>query len=84
LPNDDTEQAREHLKHRVYSDYLLNGEYFKAPIGDNPQKIVDLGTGAGFWPIDGSYPPFPLTPSLRNLERRSAALRLHCFGVDFM
>ncbi|KAL6884241.1 S-adenosyl-L-methionine-dependent methyltransferase [Trichoderma longibrachiatum] len=52
LPNDDTEQAREHLKHRVYSDYLLNGEYFKAPIGDNPQKIVDLGTGAGFWPID--------------------------------
>ncbi|UKZ73652.1 hypothetical protein TrVFT333_001302 [Trichoderma virens FT-333] len=52
LPNDDTEQAREHLKHRVYSDYLLNGEYFISPIGDNPQKIVDLGTGAGFWPID--------------------------------
>ncbi|KAL7949998.1 S-adenosyl-L-methionine-dependent methyltransferase [Trichoderma barbatum] len=52
LPNDDTEQAREHLKHRVYSDYLLNGDYFISPIGDNPQKIVDLGTGAGFWPID--------------------------------
>ncbi|KAH0532187.1 hypothetical protein TsFJ059_000914 [Trichoderma semiorbis] len=52
LPNDDTEQAREHLKHRVYSDYLLNGDYFISPIGNNPQKIVDLGTGAGFWPID--------------------------------
>lgn len=57
MPNDDTEQAREHLKHRVYSDYLLNGEHFISPIGDNPQKIVDLGTGAGFWPLDGSSHP---------------------------
>ncbi|KAK5998338.1 Methyltransferase pytC [Cladobotryum mycophilum] len=52
LPNDEPEQAREGYKHKLYSDYVLGGKHFLAPIGNNPQKIVDLGCGAGFWPLD--------------------------------
>lgn len=52
LPNDDVEQVREGLKHKLYLDYLLDGNLFLAPIGDHPQKIVDLGTGVGFWAQD--------------------------------
>ncbi|KAM0362512.1 hypothetical protein ACHAO7_006164 [Fusarium culmorum] len=54
LPNDDAEQVREGLKHKLYLDYLMDGELFLAPIGDNPQKIVDLGTGVGMWAQDGT------------------------------
>jgi hypothetical protein len=32
---------------------LLDGRLFLAPIGDNPQKIIDLGTGFGQWTIEG-------------------------------
>ncbi|KAI5463166.1 S-adenosyl-L-methionine-dependent methyltransferase [Mariannaea sp. PMI_226] len=52
LPNDDTEQFREALKHKLYIDYLLDGKLYLAPIGEHPQKIVDLGTGVGFWAQD--------------------------------
>ncbi|KAM4056644.1 methyltransferase [Hirsutella rhossiliensis] len=52
MPNDDAEQLREGVKHKLYVDYILGGGLFLAPIGDNPQKIVDLGTGFGFWALD--------------------------------
>lgn len=52
LPNDDAEQVREGLKHKLYLDYLMDGKLFLAPIGDYPQKIVDLGTGVGLWAQD--------------------------------
>lgn len=55
LPNDDVEQVREGLKHKLYLDYLLDGNLFVAPIGDHPQKIVDLGTGVGFWAQDSWF-----------------------------
>ncbi|KAF5258214.1 hypothetical protein FOXYS1_11231 [Fusarium oxysporum] len=55
LPNDDAEQVREGLKHKLYLDYLLDGKLFLAPIGNNPQKIVDLGTGVGMWAQDGAW-----------------------------
>lgn len=57
LPNDDVEQAREGMKHKLYLDYILDGKLFLAPIGDHPQKIVDLGTGVGFWASDSSCSP---------------------------
>ncbi|CAI6089763.1 hypothetical protein V2G26_006830 [Clonostachys chloroleuca] len=58
LPNDDTEQLREGLKHKLYMDYIFEGKICSAPIGDHPQKIVDLGTGFGFWASDAAekYP----------------------------
>lgn len=35
----------------------MDGKLFLAPIGDNPQKIVDLGTGVGMWAQDGKIHP---------------------------
>ncbi|KAI9167115.1 putative methyltransferase tdiE [Paramyrothecium foliicola] len=52
MPNDDLEQSREAIKHKLYVDYILEGKLLLAPIGDYPQKIVDLGTGVGFWAQD--------------------------------
>lgn len=53
LPNDDAEQLREGMKHTMYVDYIFDGKLFSAPVKEYPQKIVDLGTGVGFWAMDG-------------------------------
>ncbi|PHH66821.1 hypothetical protein CDD81_5953 [Ophiocordyceps australis] len=52
MPHDDREQLREGLRHRLYIDYLHQGNPLLAPVGNNPSKIVDLGTGYGFWALD--------------------------------
>ena len=52
LPNDETEQNREDMLHAMMLE-ATDGRHFYAPIGDNPQKIADLGTGTGIWAIDG-------------------------------
>jgi hypothetical protein len=54
LPNDDEEFKRESLRHIMLKE-LMRGELYLAPIGDNPQKIIDLGTGFGEWAIEGSW-----------------------------
>lgn len=46
IPNDDSEQDREDMKHAMMLE-LTDGELFYAPIGDHPQSIVDIGTGTG-------------------------------------
>ena len=46
IPNDDIEQAREDMKHVMLME-LTGGKLFFAPIGEHPQKIVDMGTGTG-------------------------------------
>ncbi|RTE77573.1 hypothetical protein BHE90_007955 [Fusarium euwallaceae] len=28
---------------------VLDDKLYKAPIGDNPQRILDIGTGTGIW-----------------------------------
>lgn len=33
----------------------MDGKLFLAPIGDYPQKIVDLGTGVGLWAQDSLF-----------------------------
>ena len=46
LPNDDQEQYREELAHFLFIK-LLDDRHYLSPIGNNPQRIIDLGTGTG-------------------------------------
>lgn len=39
------------LVHHIYS-LLLDGKLHRAPLGENLQRILDLGTGTGIWAID--------------------------------
>ncbi|RSL46430.1 hypothetical protein CEP54_013850 [Fusarium duplospermum] len=50
-PNDEEEQDRMDLVHHIYS-LILEGKLHLAPIGDNPQRVLDLGTGTGIWAVD--------------------------------
>jgi methylase of polypeptide subunit release factors len=39
------------LNHEIVLQ-LLEGQLHKSPIGENPQRILDVGTGTGIWAID--------------------------------
>lgn len=62
IPNDDIEQNREDMKHAMVLE-LTDGKLVYAPIGDHPQKVIDLGTGTGIWAIDfaDKYPSAQVT-----------------------
>ncbi|KAK7999289.1 hypothetical protein PG990_011889 [Apiospora arundinis] len=51
IPNDDREQSREDMKHAMMLE-MTDGKLFYAPVGDYPQKIIDIGTGTGIWAIE--------------------------------
>lgn len=51
LPNDVVEQDRLDLQHALFA-VLLNQKLFLAPLGENPQNILDIGTGTGIWAIE--------------------------------
>jgi hypothetical protein len=53
FPNDEAEQDREDMKHTMLFN-LCGGKLHLAPI-ENPQNIVDLGTGTGIWCIDSRW-----------------------------
>lgn len=50
FPNDDTEQDREDMKHAMVMN-LCQQLHF-APISENTQRILDMGTGTGIWAIE--------------------------------
>ncbi|KAG0645880.1 putative methyltransferase tdiE [Hyphodiscus hymeniophilus] len=51
LPNDDIEKDRLDLQHALFILTFHNNLYL-APIGDNPQRVLDLATRTGIWAID--------------------------------
>lgn len=51
FPMDDKELERMDICHTKYFA-LLDKKHFLAPIGDNPQRILDLGCGTGIWCMD--------------------------------
>ena len=50
-PNDERHANAMDSFHHTYS-VMLEGKLFLAPIRDNVQKILDIGTGTGIWTID--------------------------------
>ncbi|KAJ4250119.1 hypothetical protein NW762_011929 [Fusarium torreyae] len=56
------EQERMDLAHHIYG-LLFQGELHVAPIGKNPQRVLDLGTGTGIWAMDfaDQYPSAEVT-----------------------
>ncbi|KUJ08667.1 S-adenosyl-L-methionine-dependent methyltransferase [Mollisia scopiformis] len=50
FPNDESEQEREDMKHAMVVN-LCGGKLHYAPL-ENPQNIIDVGTGTGIWAID--------------------------------
>ncbi|KAH6713325.1 S-adenosyl-L-methionine-dependent methyltransferase [Leptodontidium sp. MPI-SDFR-AT-0119] len=57
FPNDENEQNRDDMKHAM-TLLLCNQKLHFAPLGDSPQRIIDLGTGTGIWAIEmaDTYP----------------------------
>lgn len=50
-PNDDKQNNQLDLAHNLYL-LTLDSKLFLAPIGDNPQQVLDIGTGTGIWAMD--------------------------------
>lgn len=51
LPIDEEEMDRMDLQHRKY-EMVIGDKHFLAPIGDQPERILDLATGTGIWALD--------------------------------
>lgn len=62
MPIDEQEQDRNDLQHSKFL-LLLGGKLHLAPIPQDPQKILDIGTGSGIWAIDMAdmYPSASVT-----------------------
>ena len=59
-PNDEEEQERMDLGHHIYR-LVLDGKLHLAPIGDSPNRVLDLGTGTGIWAMDfAEYVPLKM------------------------
>lgn len=52
FPNDEPEQEREDMRHAMVL-HLCGGRLHFAPL-ENPQSILDVGTGTGIWAIDST------------------------------
>lgn len=51
IPNDEAEKQRLDMLHELFRT-MTGGKLFLAPIPPTPHRILDLGTGTGFWAIE--------------------------------
>ncbi|KFY31489.1 hypothetical protein V493_01064 [Pseudogymnoascus sp. VKM F-4281 (FW-2241)] len=61
-PNDEKQNNQLDIGHHLYL-LTMGGRLFLAPIGDNPQNVLDVGTGTGIWAMDfaDQYPSARVT-----------------------
>ena len=57
LPNDDLEQAREHLNHAMFLELFAGTIHFARLQRDVALNVIDLGTGTGAWATACKYNP---------------------------
>lgn len=50
-PNDEKQNNQLDIAHHLYL-LTMGDRLFLAPIGDNPQNVLDVGTGTGIWAMD--------------------------------
>ncbi|KAI9896160.1 hypothetical protein N3K66_008332 [Trichothecium roseum] len=50
-PNDERQQEAEDIMNEVFR-IVLDGHIHKAPIGENPQAVLDVGCGTGIWAVE--------------------------------
>ncbi|KAJ4248491.1 hypothetical protein NW762_012829 [Fusarium torreyae] len=51
FPNDEQQLKSVYISHH-YLTLLLDGKLFLAPIKENVQNVLDVGTGSGIWAMD--------------------------------
>jgi hypothetical protein len=51
LPNDEKESERLDIHHALITT-AMDDRLFYAPIGDKPQRVIDICTGTGIWAIE--------------------------------
>ncbi|KFY66075.1 hypothetical protein V496_02217 [Pseudogymnoascus sp. VKM F-4515 (FW-2607)] len=50
-PNDEKQNNQLDIAHHLFL-LTMGDRLFLAPIGDNPQNVLDIGTGTGIWAMD--------------------------------
>ncbi|KFY93219.1 hypothetical protein V500_03832 [Pseudogymnoascus sp. VKM F-4518 (FW-2643)] len=50
-PNDEKQNDQLDIAHHLFL-LTMGDRLFLAPIGDNPQNVLDVGTGTGIWAMD--------------------------------
>jgi hypothetical protein len=61
-PNDEQQSNQLDIAHHLFL-LTMGDRLFLAPIGDNPQNVLDIGTGTGIWAMDfaDQYPSARVT-----------------------
>ena len=87
-PNDEDAQEQQDLTHHLWK-LTLKGKYFLAPV-DQPQRILDLGTGTGIWVMDvaDQYPSatvkgIDLSPIQPNWVPPNASFEVDDYNIEW-
>ncbi|KAF4443965.1 hypothetical protein F53441_11283 [Fusarium austroafricanum] len=88
-PNDEEQLEALDLIHH-WLTLMLDEQLFLPPIGDNPQKILDIGTGTGIWAINmgDEYPSAEIiatdiTPSQPNFVPPNVEFQIDDAQLDW-
>jgi ubiquinone/menaquinone biosynthesis C-methylase UbiE len=88
-PNDEEQLEALDLIHH-WLTLMLDDKLFLPPIGDNPQKILDIGTGTGIWAINvaDEYPSAKviatdITPSQPNFVPPNVEFQIDDATMDW-